>query len=711
MNIENNDNNKPDTNKQKPEPLSPRARLLRSLLPALVLTLVVVAIFFLKIWKFDPRYEREAAVAENHLAILDFNNNVNENDPELLGKIIANLLIIDLSESQYMSVVSDQHLYDILKQLGRDSTKKIDRQLAVQAAARANARWVLTGDIMQLQPHMVITGQLIETASGRVVGSLHVTGGENESIFALVDKLTVEIKKALSLPAAALDEPDPAVADVTTKSLEAYRYYLIGVEDIYEYFWTNARFNLSQAIRLDSTFAPAYARLAFIADDDNYQRKMISRAVEYADQVGIDERYYILGLDAYITHDYERAIENFQKLIERNPDNKTAYYYLAIIYRSAMGQNDKAVYYLNKLIEIDPEYRRAYNLLAYTYDALGEFDESIRAIDKYISLVPDEADPYDSRGDIYAFNGQLDEAIASYKKALQIKPDFEITPGKLGNMYLFKQKYAEAESLFQAMASSPERAARSSGRASLADVLVHEGKFKEALDHWNYCIKTDSLELGPGPIIANRIMTRIDIYIRLNSLKTAENEVKRLSDFYTLSHVIKDWVHVVRGYDAWISAAGGDYETADSLLDGIASHIDKKNASQVKLYELIRARVNFLENKFGEARSYYEKTNAAEPSFENLIMIARCLLGEDEISDAAVMFEKALNRYDYSRAYNGILAAKAHYWLGLTYEKLEQNDKAAEQYKKFLELWKDADPGVTEIDNAQKRLTQLKSKS
>ncbi len=711
MDFENNDNNQQGTKKQRREPPTPRARLFRSLLPALVLTLVVVAIFFLKIWKFDPQYEREAAAAENHLAVMDFNNNVDESDPELLGKIVANLLITDLSESQYISVVTGQHLYDILKQLGRDSTKIIDRELAVQAAAGAKARWVLSGDIIQLQPHMVIAGQLIETKSGRVVGSLHVTGGENESVFALVDKLTVAIKKDLSLPAAALDEPDPAIADITTHSLPAYRYYLTGVEYIYKYFWTNARFNLSQAVHLDSTFAPAYARLAFIADDDNFQREMISKAVEYADHVGINERYYILGLDAYITHDYARAIENFQKLIERSPDNKTADYYLAVIYRSAMGQNDKAVDYLNKLIEIDPHYRRAYNLLAYTYDALGEFDKSISAINEYISLVPDEADPYDSRGDIYAFNGQLDKAIASYKKALQIKPDFEITPGKLGHMYLFKQDYARAESLFQALASSPERVARSSGRASLADVLVHEGKFKEALDQWNYCIKTDSLELGPGPIVANRIMTRIDIYIRLNLLKTAEKEVKRLSDLYTLSHVIKEWVHVIRGYDAWISAAGGDYKTADSLLEGVESHIDKKNASQVKLYELIRARVDFEEGKFSQARSYYEKMNNIEPSFENQVMIARCLMGEDKISDAAAMFEKALNRYDYSRAYNGIFAAKAHYWSGLTYEKLELDDKAVTQYEKFLELWKNADPGVNEIDDARKRLAQLKIKT
>jgi len=42
------------------------------------------------------------------------------------------------------------------------------------------------------------------------------------------------------------------------------------------------------------------------------------------------------------------------------------------------------------------------------------------------------------------------------------------------------------------------------------------------------------------------------------------------------------------------------------------------------------------------------------------------------------------------------------------YEQKDWEGKAIEHYEKFLELWKDADPGIAEVDDAKKRLAGLK---
>ena len=42
--------------------------------------------------------------------------------------------------------------------------------------------------------------------------------------------------------------------------------------------------------------------------------------------------------------------------------------------------------------------------------------------------------------------------------------------------------------------------------------------------------------------------------------------------------------------------------------------------------------------------------------------------------------------------------------LGKIYEQQGDTAKAIEQYEKFLPLWKDANPGIAEVDDARKSI-------
>ncbi|MDP3025175.1 MAG: serine/threonine-protein kinase [candidate division Zixibacteria bacterium] len=177
-----------------------KSRILPFIIPASVVFVLALLFLVFKPFRFEIVPEEKAMAKENSLAIMYFENLVDKDDKERLGEIVTNLLITGLSESQYMNVVSSQRLYDILKLLGKEGAKVVDRNVATEVATKAGAKWMLLGSILQEEPQIILTSQLVEVKSGRVLSSQRVSGEPGEKIFPLVDRLTAELKKGLSAP-------------------------------------------------------------------------------------------------------------------------------------------------------------------------------------------------------------------------------------------------------------------------------------------------------------------------------------------------------------------------------------------------------------------------------------------------------------------------------------------------------------------------------
>jgi lipoprotein NlpI len=144
------------------------------------------------------------------------------------------------------------------------------------------------------------------------------------------------------------------------------------------------------------------------------------------------ERIYVARGNAYYEkREYGRAIADFTRAIELNPNAEQAYNNRGNAY-DAKGEYEKAIDDYSHAIELDPKSQRAYNNRGTAYTAMGEFARAIADFNRAIKLDPAYAQAYSNRGDTYKAKGEYDRAIADYNRAIELNPQDAIALRQLG---------------------------------------------------------------------------------------------------------------------------------------------------------------------------------------------------------------------------------------------------------------------------------------
>lgn len=139
----------------------------------------------------------------------------------------------------------------------------------------------------------------------------------------------------------------------------------------------------------------------------------------------------------------DEAIEQLQKIIEKNPNYAPAYSNLGAAYYGK-GKLDKAIEATRKAIEINPNDKTTHGNLGNAYTDLKRYDEAIAEHKKAIELAPNDAKAYLNLGTAFYKKGNIEEGINQLKKAISLNPYHPLARKNLAYSYYEMKKWPEA---------------------------------------------------------------------------------------------------------------------------------------------------------------------------------------------------------------------------------------------------------------------------
>jgi tetratricopeptide (TPR) repeat protein len=709
---------------------------------ASVALLVLIAAGAVMLWKFNPFLRTPAAPKiENSIAVVSFINQTGDPAYDNLQVVIPNLLITNLENTGLFYVTTWERMRDVLKQVGVKPARLIDADLGFEVCRREGTKAIAIGSFTKVGDVFATDVKVLDAETKQLLTSANDKGKGIDSILETqIDTLSRKMSLGWGVDKVKIEAAGMNIKGITTRFLEAYEYFLKGKEAFSVEDWAKVKEHTEKALEIDPTFVMAYVHLAwasFCLGDTKAGNGALDKAMAISDRTSAKDRLYLEGIHAWAKGDLEKSRIIVGKLIRKYPKEKWAFHFLGDLYHFEYGDNARASDQYKKWLELDPRDTFALSHLLMAATSQRDFNKAQEYIKMRQAIGPPDTSSLHWQAVMYRKMGLLDKAISTNKKALAINPDFWQSVHNIIALYALEEEYEESMRWADEFVSRASSVGLKSGayatrgfyhywRGELAAALDDLGeaeKLAEEVENWSQRV-----------FVAER---KGMAYVALSEPELSREcfaDVVRIAE----EHLSKDLPARKAQAALWLgylSLKQGHIDQAKARLSELESCLpsyDLRTQNELSFWrDLLQGEVLLAQGSLDEALPISQK--ACQPGslfldesayFRDLL--ARVYAQRGEIGKAISEYERLLkpgvsadapaSEYEHPLDLGAgadvvfLIHPLYHHRLGILYERAGEIAKARVRYEKFLDLWKNADPGRPEVADARMRLAALEGR-
>jgi serine/threonine protein kinase/tetratricopeptide (TPR) repeat protein len=604
---------------------------------------------------------------KDSVVIADFANTTG--DPVFDGTLRQGLSV-QLEQSPYLNILSDAQIAKTMSLMGHPPMERLTDDMARQVCLRSNSHATIEGSISQVGSQFSLILKAVNCADGATLTSVEATAQDKDHVLKALNDLASGIRGKLGESLRSVQKYDAPLEAATTTSLDALKSYSMGREALVKKGDNTSAITLfERAVALDPNFAMAHASLGTTynnAGKSDLARESMKKAFDLRDRVSDRERFYIMShYQQFYTGDLEKAISTYELWRQTYPaDSGAILLNVGVIYQQ-LGDLDKAKASFLEATKLQPDSQLIASQVMGIYMTTMHLDEARAMLDK---VFPKGQDSIEYHGSLTQIDFLQDDSAALKRELdwLATKPGVEATlfNGE-ANIAAYHGQIARAlefdKQASAASAGKPSKDQIASGQASISQTEFVVGEIDQAKKDAQSAIASSNATDVPRKAALTLALT-------------------------------------------------GDSARAQSIHDDLAKRFPDDTIIQGIVLPSIQAAIEYGRGNFAKAIDLLQPVTKYElgtfASLDPAYLRGLTYLRLNKGAEAAAEFQKLIDHRGVVGT--SITGPLAH--LGVARARVLQNDSsgARTEYQNFFAIWKDADPDIPILKQAQAEYAKLK---